>query len=190
MSIKPTQIIIMAAGAVLLIFSFLNFISFDDVEGLDAAREQCESIDRDDVPEEFREDFDAACSTAEAGGLSAWSGDGFAPLSTWPALIGLAVAGIVAATAFAKVKLPENLLGFSVAQALAGLAAAGFLILFGFLISGNEGASWGIGFWLMFLGSIALLAGTVMQLLGIEPGKPAGSAGPGTAAPPSPPASF
>lgn len=189
MTIKPTQIIILVAGVVVLLFSFLgDFVTIDGGSGLDAAREQCENFDREDLPEEAREQFDAACGDLDsADGFSAWSGDGFSPLSAWPALLALAVAGLVAAIAFANLKLPENLLGFSVPQLLVGLSAAAFLILFGFLITGNEGASWGMGFWLMFLGSIALLAGTVLQLLGIEPGKPATAGGPGpSGAPPAP----
>lgn len=190
MNLKPTQIIILAAGLVLLVFSFLEFQGpGDGAESADLAnvQEQCESIDRDQVPEELRADFDEACGAANIlDGFNAWSGDAFAPVSTWPALIGLALAGVVAATAFGKVKLPEHLLGFTVPQAMVGLAFAGFVIMFGFLITGTDGSSFGAGFWLMLLGSIALLAGTVMQLLGVEPGKPADGAGPGPSAPPAP----
>lgn len=164
MNLKPSQIVILAAGVIVLVFSFFNFYSIDtgDTEGI---REQCESVSREDVPEEFRADYDRACGVASDGGFNAWSMDFYFPLSTWPAILGVVVAGLTAASAFGGVTLPE-VLGLRPRQLLFGLALPGALMMLGWLIMGTEeGASWGIGFWLMLLGSLALVVGTAMELL-------------------------
>jgi hypothetical protein len=58
--------------------------------------------------------------------------------------------------------------------------------MFGFLIL-DTGFDKGIGFWLMMLGTIALIVGSVMETIGFDPqAAKAGGAAPG-AAPPSPP---
>ena len=60
--------------------------------------------------------------------------------------------------------------------------------MLGFLILDTGGLDNGIGFWLMFLGAIALVVGSVMETIGFDPqaAKAGGGAAPG-AAPPSPP---
>lgn len=101
--------------------------------------------------------------------FSAWNGDiGFSPLSVWPALLGLAVAGLVAAMAFGNVTLPERILTLTWPQIffIAGLSAT--LIQIGFLLSVETGGGFGFkfGFWLMTLGSLGLVAGAVMEITG------------------------
>lgn len=138
-NLKPSQIVILASGAVLFLFSFFDF-------------------------------FD--------GGGNGWDDFG---LTTFPALFGLIAAGAVAAVAFGNVKLPEPILTFSVNQILLILGVTAFLILFGILLA-FEGDK-GIGLYFSLLGSIGLIAGTVMEQL--DPSaRPVGNAGPST--PPSP----
>ncbi|MCA9299441.1 MAG: hypothetical protein KDA28_10260, partial [Phycisphaerales bacterium] len=159
---------ILAAGLVLVIFSFLTFIEVDsgEADGLDSQCDQIADVDRSDLPEEYQDDYDQAIAACDVlDGASAWNMDFGFPLFTWPALIALAVAGIAAADAFTNFDPPE-VAGFAAPQLLTGLAFSGALIMVGFLIMGpDEGMSWGIGFWFMLLGALALLAGTVMELL-------------------------
>jgi hypothetical protein len=168
MNLRPGQIAILAAGVILVIFSFLTFYDVGGAEA-DTLDSQCEEIadtDRSDIPDDFQDEFDQAVSACGLlDGTTAWSSQFGLPLFTWPALIGLAVAGIVAADAFTNFDPPE-VAGFSAPQLLTGLAFAGALMMVGFLIMGTEeGQTFGIGFWFMLLGSLALLAGTVMELL-------------------------
>lgn len=148
---KPSQIVLMASGAVTLVFSFLAFYKVDYGFGSDS------------------ESFNA------------WSGDaGTLFLATWPALFGLAIGGLVAATVFGNVSLPERILTFSWKQIYFVLAFAGFIIMLGYLLGGGapDGVDKGFGFYLMLLGSIGLLAGSVMELLDGDSATP--NAGPGT----------
>lgn len=129
-NLKPQQIVLLASGAVLFLFSFLAFYS--------------------------------------GGGESrnAWSGDiGLSPLSIFPSLLGLAVAGLVAAVAFGNVSLPDRVLTFTWPQVFFTAGFASFFIHFGFLIVGAPGgASLGIGFYFMLLASIGILVGAVMEI--------------------------
>lgn len=142
---KPSQIVLMASGLVMFLFSFFAFFSAND---------------------ESR---------------NAWSGDaGTMFMATWPALFGLIVAGLVAAVVFGNVNLPDNVLTFNPAQITFVLAFASFVIMFGYLLGGGYpdvfgGIDKGFGFFLMLLGSIGLLVGSVMELLGIEAGGRTGS---------------
>ncbi|MEO6988653.1 MAG: hypothetical protein ABI239_08390 [Aquihabitans sp.] len=142
---KPSQIVLMASGAVAFVFSFLPF--FEINYGFSS-----ESV-------------------------NAWSGDGGTLfIASWTAVFGLIVGGLVAAVVFGNVSLPERILTFSWKQIYFVLSFAGFIIMLGYLIGGPSGADKGFGFWLMLLGSIGLLAGSVMELLDDEAAAP--SAGP------------
>lgn len=149
-TLKPSQIAMLAGGAVTLLFSFFAFISVDGFG--------------DDVT------------------FSAWSTDAnLFPLATWPALFGLVIAGATAAALFGNVKLPDNILGFSWAQWTFILSFASMVIMVGWLFA-NENK--GFGYWLMLLGTLAYTAGSVMELLGIEPGSTSND--PPSSTPPSP----
>jgi hypothetical protein len=115
----PGEITIMAAGAVMLIASFLDF----------------------------------------AGKTSAW-GSGLFPVATLIALYGVLMAAQIALTKFANVNLPDRVAGFTWEQVHLVLAAFALLMSIGWIISGIN--SKGIGLWLLFLASIALVAGAVM----------------------------
>ncbi|CAN5872629.1 hypothetical protein BH23ACT2_BH23ACT2_30250 [soil metagenome] len=133
---KPSQIVIMASGAVTFLFSFFAFFTF------------------------FGES------------RNAWSGDaGTLFMATWPALFGLIAAGLAALGAFAadNVTLPDRVLTFTLAQVTFVLAFTSFVIMFGYLLGGGagDGAGKGFGFILMLLGSVGLLVGAVMELLGV-----------------------
>ncbi|HEY1279160.1 MAG TPA: hypothetical protein VGF22_05765 [Acidimicrobiales bacterium] len=145
MNNKPTvpQIIIMAAGAVMLLGSFLDFY----------------------------------------GDTSAW-GDGAFAIITLAALLGVVMAVVVALTAFANVKLPETVLGFTWKQIHLLLAVYAVVLMIGWLIYKVPGSKdFGAGFWLMFLGAIGLVVGAVM----LQRDETAAAAGPGTGTtPPTP----
>lgn len=130
---KPSQWVLMASGAVMLVFSFFNFVKVSGLGGSKA--------------------------------FSAWSGDAFFPLSWWPVLFGVAVAVLVALTVFADVSLPNEVLTLTWKQIYFVLAFASFFILLGFLLVDVSGLfDKGIGFWLMFIASIGLVVGSVMEL--------------------------
>ena len=151
---KPSQIVLMASGAVTLVFSFLAF---------------------------FKIDYGFGSSSKT---YNAWSGDaGTLFMATWPALFGLIIGGLVAATVFGNVSLPERILTFSWKQIYFVLAFAGFIIMLGYMLGGGapDGVDKGFGFYLMLLGSIGLVAGSVMELL--EGDTAASSAGPSSGTP-------
>jgi len=131
---KPGQIVLMASGAVMLIFSFFAFYEVDLGQfGGDQS-------------------------------WNAWNSDAGFPLSWWPVLFGVAIAVLVALTVFASVKLPDQVLSFSWKQIIFMLAFTSFVIMLGFLLLDLGGADKGIGFWFMLLASIGLLVGSVLEL--------------------------
>lgn len=158
MNLRPGQIAILAAGVVLLIFSFFDFYTVDSEPGSAA---YCN--DRGSVPAQYRSQLDAACDALD--GISAWNTDVAFPIVTLPVILGVVAAGLTAAVVFAKFKVPD-VLDFTPAQLMVALAFPGALIMLGFLFMGTEsGQGWGLGFWFLLLGSLALLAGAVMELL-------------------------
>ena len=143
---KPSQIAIVAGAAVMLIFSFLDFVK----------------------------------TSYGSVGYSAWSGDYLFPLAIFPLLFALVVGGTTAATVFGGVELPEPILTMNWKQIDFALAFAATAILLGLAISTPNGLDLGIGLIFSLLGTIALTAGTVMELLNVEVG---GGSGGGTASP-------
>jgi predicted membrane channel-forming protein YqfA (hemolysin III family) len=105
-------------------------------------------------------------------------GDLAFPIITFVWLFAIAAGVLVALATFANVNLPERVLDFTWAQL--HLAAAGFcaiVMVFWFITSDQPDK--GIGFWLLLLGSIALVVGAVMRLK--ESPSPAGGSTPPTA---------
>ena len=80
-------------------------------------------------------------------------------LGIFTLLIGLAVAGITAATTFGEVKLPEQVLGFTIDQIVMKLGFAAFLITFG--LQFRSSAAFGIT--LAWIASAAIVAGSVLK---------------------------
>ena len=93
---------------------------------------------------------------------SAWDGDAAAFASTVPAILGLAMTAWVALELLG-VKLPQSVLTYSPAQLKGtwGIAAAGIMLSW---FSAND--SKGLGYWMMFIGSLAMGVGAVLGLLG------------------------
>jgi hypothetical protein len=118
---------------------------------------------------------------------SAWSGDAFAFATTVPAILALALA-VVIVLELAGVDLPAEVLTFNWSQIKAtwGIAAVG--IMLSWLTVDSGGADKGIGFWLMFLGSIAMAVGAIMALLGKGTEIVGGGSSSSAAPPPPPPA--
>ncbi len=80
-------------------------------------------------------------------------------LGIFTLLIGLAVAGITAATTFGEVKLPEQVLGFTIDQIVMKLGFAAFLITFG--LQFRSSAAFGIT--LAWIASAAIVVGSVLK---------------------------
>jgi hypothetical protein len=120
---------------------------------------------------------------------NAW-GSGVFPLATYPAVIAVVIGVLVALTAFAGVKLPERVLSYSWPQIYAAAALFALVIMLGWLILDKGGSSLKYGAVLMLIGTVGLVLGTTMELLGkganvlTRPAAPPPASG---AAPPPPP---
>jgi hypothetical protein len=100
-----------------------------------------------------------------------WS-NGFFAIATLPALLGAVMAAQVALTAFAtRVNVPEHVLGVGWDQIHLVLAAQSLLLMLSWLVVDrgefNQGRQ--LGFWLLLLGSIALMAGAVVRVREPQP---------------------
>lgn len=100
----------------------------------------------------------------EFGG-NAWDTDVLAFATTVPAILAL-VMGVWIVLELAGVSLPEQLLTFDRAQLKAtwGITAAGLMLSWITVDGGDAGKD--VGYWLMFIGSIAMAVGSVMALVG------------------------
>jgi hypothetical protein len=96
-------------------------------------------------------------------GFNAWDNDVLAFATTVPAILALVMA-VWIVLELTGVSLPDQLLTFTSLQMKAtwGIAAAGIMLSWLTVDAGDKGA----GFWLMFLGSLAMAVGAVMALLG------------------------
>jgi hypothetical protein len=95
-------------------------------------------------------------------GGNAWDTDFLAFATTVPAILAI-VMGVWIALELAGVSLPSDVLTFNAAQLKAtwGIAAAGIMLSW-ITTDADKGA----GYWLMFVGSLAMAVGAVMALLG------------------------
>ena len=94
-----------------------------------------------------------------AGEENAW-GDGAFPLATLIVIYAFGTGVLVALTRFANVKLPGNVLGFTWNQIYLVLGFfAALMALFWIPVPDDTG----IGLWIMLLGSLAVVAGAVMN---------------------------
>ncbi len=97
--------------------------------------------------------------------VSAWDGDAGAFATTVPAILGLVMV-VWIGLELAGVKLPEQVLTFNPAQLKGTWGIAAFGIMLSWISADFGGADKGVGFWLMFVGSLAMMVGAVMGLLG------------------------
>jgi hypothetical protein len=134
--LAPANIVILAAGAVMVVASFLAFYKIDLPAVLGGSRS-----------------------------FSAWSQGQFM-IATLPALLGLVMALHVALVAFANIDIPDMVLGLSWDQIHLALGFQAALMMVAFLLRSNPYGSLGIGFWLMLLAGIALFAGAIMRVTG------------------------
>lgn len=96
---------------------------------------------------------------------SAWDSDVGAFATTVPAILGLLMV-VWIGLQLAGVSLPDQVLSYNHAQLKGtwGIAAAG--IMLSWISVDLGGADKGVGFWFMFIGSLAMAVGAVMALLG------------------------
>jgi hypothetical protein len=135
--LSPANMVILIAGVVILIASFLSFYKFDVPSG-----------------------FGVSDQT-----YSAWSGSPAYLLgnATLPAIFGVIMAVQVALAAFANVNLPDRVVGFTWNQVHLALGFQATIVMLAFLVRDNGPLDFGIGFFLMLLAAIALLVGAVMR---------------------------
>ena len=150
--LSPASIVILAAGVVALIASFLTFYKYSYGSVLSQA--QLDALRAGGIP--------VPGGTSQS--YSAWSNSGFLlfPLAILPALFGVLMAGQIALTTFADVKLPTRVLGFDWPQIHLLLGGQAALLMVCYLLVDKGSLSYGIGFWLTLLASIALVVGAVM----------------------------
>lgn len=180
--LRPAQLTIIAAGLVLLIASFLSFTTFrlgflgyglEDAFGgeLDQQCEQLEEMTSVERREIMERDPEAAeglpvietwCQALD-GGLNAWHSGGPFPQTLWPILAGLTAATTTALAAFGTVTLPARVLTFRWSQLMYALSLSGAIVMGGILTGYIATSGRGIGFWLMFGASMALLAATAAE---------------------------
>ena len=136
------NLVIVIAGAVMLIASFLAFNKIN-------------------LPS-FNE------GSVHIGGgshsYSAWSSHFFL-IATIPALLGIIMAAQVAVSAFVSgFKLPETVLGLTWNQIHLVLGFQATIMMLAFLIQSSSGLDKGIGLFLMLIAAIALLVGAVLRM--------------------------
>ena len=136
--LSPANIVILAAGVVMLVGSFLDFYSFS------------------------RFGFSYSASA-----WSGANGFGVFGIATVVVLCGIVMAAQVGVAGFASgVTLPDALLGLTWDQVHLALGFQATIMMIAFLIRSKGGLSFGIGFWLMLLSAIALLVGAIMRVTG------------------------
>ena len=101
---------------------------------------------------------------AGLGSTNAW-GSGLRPVATLIVIFAVAAGVLVAMVRFANVEYPpRGVFGFGYHQLLAALTFFATILSFAFLVvEKGPFVNLGFGFWLVFLGSVATLVGTVIM---------------------------
>jgi hypothetical protein len=146
--LSPANLVILIAGVVIFIGSFLAFYKSSG-GGLSSAELQ-----------QLRDLGVKIPNTSSS--VSAWD-RGLFLFTALPALLGLIMAAQVALTAFANVNLPDRVLGLTWNQVHLALGFQAALMMICYLVVDKGSADWGAGFFLMLIASIALLAGAIMR---------------------------
>ena len=139
--LSPANVVILAAGVVILIGSFMAFYKV---------------------------------SVAGSGSVSvnAWDRGQFM-IATLPALLGIFMALQVGLVAFGRIDMPNRLLGLTWDQVHLVLSLQAALLMLSFLARARPSATFdtfriettlGIGFWLMLVAAIGLVAGAFMRI--------------------------
>ncbi len=135
--LSPANIVILAAGVVMLIGSFLSFYSLSSFG---------ETVS-----------FNAWSD----------SGFGIFGIATVAVLCGVVMAAQVGITTFANgVRVPDQVLGLSWDQIHLALGFQAALMMLAFLVRSKGPYGFGLGFWFMLLAGIALLVGAIMRVTG------------------------
>ena len=153
--VTPAEIVILAAGVVTFVFSFLPFYKFPSAT------------------------IAGITLRSSTHNLSAWS-SGLFPVATLIPIFGIVMAAQIAVTKWASVRLPEHVLGFTWEQIHVALGLFAALLAICYLIVDKGGADFGFGFFLVLIGAIGLAVGAIMLQLeraGATGGSP-GLAGP------------
>ena len=143
---SPGNLVIIVAGALMLIASFLDFNKYSSSGTTVTVGGQ----------------------TIHVGGsasvsYSAWGSHEFL-IATIPVLLGVIMAVHVALVVFAhNVNLPERVLGFTWTQIHLVLAGQATLMMLAFLIRDTSPLGRGIGMYLMLIAAIALLVGAILR---------------------------
>ncbi|MGQ0802580.1 MAG: hypothetical protein ACT4PI_01765 [Actinomycetota bacterium] len=103
---------------------------------------------------------------------SAW-GEGLFPVSTLIVVFAVAAGAIVALTKFANMNI-GNVLGFGYSQLLIALSFFAAILALAFLIVDKDPADLGFGYFLVLIGSIGTLVGSILMMneAGGAPGAP------------------
>ncbi len=142
LKLSTANIVILVAGVVMLIASFLAFNKIS-------------------IPS-----FNSGGVKFGGGShsYSAWSSHFFL-IATIPALIGIVMAAHVAVVGFApQVKLPEKVLGLTWNQIHLVLGFQATMMMLAFLIQSTSPLDKGIGLFLMLIAAVALLVGAVLRM--------------------------
>ena len=142
LKISTANLVILVAGAVMLIASFLAFHKIS-VPSIDVAGTHIGGVSKS---------------------YNAWSTGHFL-IATIPALLGVVMAAQVALETYApQVSLPRDVLGFTWTQIHLILAGQATIMMLAFLIQDFSPFDRGIGLYLMLISAIALLVGAVLRV--------------------------
>ena len=131
----PSESVILAGGAIMLIGSFLPFYKFS-----------------------FLGVSKSWSSWSSATNLFLF------PLTTLIVVFGVVMGVQVALATFApSTNLPDRLLGFTWDQIHLLLAFQVAIMMLAYLTRDKGGLDWGIGFWLMLLAAVALMVGAILR---------------------------
>jgi hypothetical protein len=137
--ITPGEIVVMAAGAVALIASFLPFYK------LETLNSQLETVDKN---------------------YSAWSSDFpfLFPVATLIAIFAVVAGVLVVLTKFANVDLSRGFLGFGFSQLLLALGFFSAILALAYLVQDKGTTDTGFGYWLLLLAGLASVVGAVLVM--------------------------
>ncbi len=133
--LTPAEIVVLAAGAVVLVFSFLPFYKIGGGS------------------------FGAFHVSSKS--VSAWS-SGLFPVATLIPIFGVLMAAQVAVAKFTSAQLPARVLTFTWEQLLVALGFFAALLSVCYSVVDKGGADFGFGYYFVLIGAIGLAVGAVM----------------------------